>query len=51
MPWNEGSVMDERLRFVARMLDGEDMLTAVLSRQGLFTWKLTAVRIPGLIRP
>ena len=40
--------------FHAAMVDrdsGEDMLTAVLSRQGLFTWKLTAVRIPGLIRP
>jgi hypothetical protein len=38
--------------FQAAMVDpesGEDMLTAVLSRQGLFTWKLTAVRIPGLI--
>ena len=25
MPWKESSVMDERLRFVARMLDGEAM--------------------------
>jgi len=25
MPWKEGSVMDERLRFVARLLDGETM--------------------------
>jgi transposase len=23
MPWKEGSVMDERLRFVAQLLDGE----------------------------
>ena len=25
MPWKECSVMDERLRFVARLLDGEPM--------------------------
>jgi hypothetical protein len=25
MPWEESSVMDERLRFVARLLDGEGM--------------------------
>ena len=25
MPWKESSVMDERLRFVARLLDGEPM--------------------------
>ena len=25
MPWKDGSVMDERLRFVARLLDGESM--------------------------
>lgn len=25
MPWNERSVMEERLRFVARLLDGEAM--------------------------
>ena len=25
MPWKECSVMDERLRFVARLLDGEAM--------------------------
>src|SRR3977135_3154334 len=25
MPWKESSVMDERLRFVARLLDGEQM--------------------------
>lgn len=25
MPWKEWSVMDERLRFVARILDGEPM--------------------------
>ena len=25
MPWKERSVMDERLRFVARLLDGEAM--------------------------
>jgi transposase len=25
MPWKESSVMDERLRFVARLLEGEEM--------------------------
>ena len=25
MPWKECSVMDERLRFVAQLLDGEPM--------------------------
>jgi transposase InsO family protein len=25
MPWKEGSVMDERLRFIARLLEGESM--------------------------
>jgi transposase-like protein len=25
MPWKESSVMDERLRFVARLLEGEQM--------------------------
>jgi hypothetical protein len=25
MPWKECSVMDERLRFVARLLDGDTM--------------------------
>ena len=25
MPWKESSVMEERLRFVARLLDGETM--------------------------
>jgi hypothetical protein len=25
MPWKECSVMDERLRFVARLLDGESL--------------------------
>jgi putative transposase len=31
MPWQECSKMDERLRFVARLLDGEKM--AVLCRE------------------
>ncbi|SMF41931.1 hypothetical protein SAMN06265365_11310 [Tistlia consotensis] len=28
MPWKECSVMDERLRFVSRLLDGEAMTEA-----------------------
>ena len=31
MPWKESSVMEERLRFVARLLDGEAM--TVLCRE------------------
>src|SRR6266550_8722140 len=31
MPWKECSVMDERVRFVARLLDGEEM--AALCRE------------------
>ena len=31
MPWKESSVMDERLRFVARLLEGEQM--ALLCRE------------------
>ena len=31
MPWKECNVMDERLKFVARLLDGEKM--AVLCRE------------------
>ncbi len=30
MPWNECSVMDERLRFVARLLEGESMTEVCL---------------------
>jgi len=35
MPWKESSVMDERLRFVARLLDGETM-TEVCRDFGIF---------------
>jgi hypothetical protein len=31
MPWKESSVMDARLRFVARLLEGEQM--SVLCRE------------------
>ncbi len=31
MPWKESSVMDERLRFVARLLEGEAMTDACRS--------------------
>ena len=30
MPWKESSVMDERLRFVARILEGEPMTAVCL---------------------
>jgi hypothetical protein len=35
MPWKECSVMDERLRFVARLLDGEAMSEYCLNYPGL----------------
>ena len=28
MPWNESNRMDERIKFVARLLDGENMSAA-----------------------
>jgi hypothetical protein len=31
MPWNECHVMDERLRFVARLLDGEKMAPRMMT--------------------
>lgn len=34
MPWKESSVMDERLRFVARLLEGEEM-TAMCREFGI----------------
>ena len=30
MPWKESSVMDERLGFVARLLEGEQMMVLCL---------------------
>jgi len=40
--------------FHATLVDpdtNEDLLTAVLTREGAFTWKLTAVRMPALVKP
>src|SRR5262245_1266119 len=34
MPWKESSVMDERLHFVARLLEGEEM-TAICREFGI----------------
>src|SRR3981189_3745994 len=34
MPWKASSVMEERLRFVARLLDGEAMTAASRQRAG-----------------
>lgn len=39
--------------FKAAMLDpnsGEDLLEAVLTRQGIFSWRLTAIRMPGFFK-
>ena len=33
MPWKECSVVEERLRFVARLLDGEGRLTCATSSE------------------
>ena len=30
MPWKERSVMDERMRFVIRLKDGEKLVTSLL---------------------
>jgi transposase len=50
MPWEECSVMEERLRFVARLLDGEGM-SAVCREFGISRktgYKIsTATRITG----
>jgi hypothetical protein len=35
MPWKECHVMDERLRFVVRLLDGEKMTASVRSSAAL----------------
>jgi len=32
MPWNECKPMDERLRFIARLLEGETMASEMLMR-------------------
>ena len=34
MPWNESNLMNERIKFVARLLDGESM-TAVCREFGI----------------
>jgi transposase len=47
MPWKECSVMDERLRFVARLLDGEAM-TEVCREFGIS--RKTGYRISGRYR-
>jgi len=47
MPWKECSVMDERVRFVGRLLDGEKMVALcrefAISRKPV-TKSLTATR-------
>jgi hypothetical protein len=35
MPWRETSVMDERLRFVARLLEGEGMSEVCRNKRSL----------------
>jgi hypothetical protein len=42
MPWKECSVMDERLRFVARWLDGDSMTEPRL-------WNLSEDRLQDLL--
>jgi transposase-like protein len=48
MPWKECSVVEERLRFVARLLDGEAMTELCrefgLGAQGCRRWSVSQVR-------
>jgi hypothetical protein len=40
--------------FEAALVDresGQDLMSATLSRQGLFSWKLTALNLPALMKP
>ena len=45
MPWKECSVVDERLRFVAQLLDGEAM-SEVCHAFGISRKTLSSFRIP-----
>ena len=36
MPWKECNLMDERVRFVARLLEGEEIIPAIFMVTGLF---------------
>jgi len=47
MPWKECSVMDERLRFVAQLLDGEPM-TEVCRAFGISRRTGAGIRIQNL---
>jgi len=51
MPWKECSVMDERLRFVAKLLDGESMTDVCrefgISRKVLLRSALRVQRVRG----
>ena len=45
MPWKECHVMDERLRFVARLLEGDRLITALEIRLfHLEKWRLGNAR-------
>jgi hypothetical protein len=48
MPWKECSVMDERLRFVAQLLDGEAMIEG--ARTGKFV-PAVETEAPGPLQP
>ena len=44
MPWDETSAMDEKFRFVAEVLRGEEPMTALCERYGIsreagYKWK------------
>ena len=47
MPWKECSVMDERLRFVEKLLDGESM-TDVCRELGISPVRLREIGHPGV---
>ena len=45
MPWKESSVMDERIRFVIRLKDGESMANSLYS-----LWQFFRTSIQPLLR-
>ena len=47
MPWKESSVMEERLRFVARLLEGEPMSDV---RREFGVYRKTGYKLPNRYR-
>lgn len=47
MPWKESHVVDERLRFVGRLLDGEPTAAGASARPAIY-WRLAGSRSNAL---